>query len=60
MIIMSKWCKWYCFLNTTEEDKRKTCNKPNCRNKTRAELLKNFKKKEEAYQRLTEIEKELY
>ena len=57
---MTKWCKWYCFPNATEEEKRKVCNNPNCNNKARAELLENLDKKAENYQKLQEVEKNLY
>jgi len=57
---MTKWCKWYCFPNATEEEKRKVCKNPNCNNKARAELLENLDKKAENYQKLQEVEKNLY
>jgi len=57
--MMTKWCKWYCFSSDIEKQK-KTCNKPECLNKARADLLNNLDKKKESYKKLLEIEKELY
>jgi len=57
---MTKWCKWYCFTPDNSKEAQKTCNKPNCLNKERAEKIAKKEIKKLFEKRLTKAERNLY